>query len=228
MTLAASRPSVLACRASASRPIAAGCRGRSSTRTRAQYTAVLRRAQSRRAGVVLSLRRHSLRNARVAERIVVHRYGAAPRRCLDRATMLPRRMPRSPGSPMRSIGVSISPGCSPGNRPCCRDGMAARGWIPRSAVGPLLRADAAVPARHRIAYPPDPGRILAGAGAAGRLTFERHSSYVGGTAPIRAPGPPTRGSISAGGGSRGAEHRLVAELGRGHARAQGVLSQPVD
>ena len=81
-----------------------------------------------------------------------------------------------------------------------RDGLAARGWLHRCAVEPLLRADAAVSARHRVSHSSNPRLILAGVASSLRWGSANSVRELARPA-IRSPGTPTRGSISAGGGS---------------------------
>ena len=119
-TSAASRRSVSASAACASPPSAAGCRGRRRSSARGRRCASSRTRMPHERGwffhfvnIRTGAREWNSELSSIDSALLA-------RRRADRPPVFRRRMARSPAWPTRSTGASISPGCSPGIRSCCR------------------------------------------------------------------------------------------------------------
>ena len=168
---------------------------RGDPRAHADHAAHLRRTAGARARLVLSLGQPPLRSARVAERGVVDRHGAADGRRPQRAAVLRRR------SRDRAAGHGDLPpprfrldAQRPPDPALAR--LAARERDDRAPLGRLQRGVDALPARPRVADASAAGGLVASLGPAdadlGRLDL-RHPRR----AALPASGTRTRGSISA-------------------------------
>ena len=93
---------------------------RGDPRAHAHHAAHLRRTAGARARLVLSLAQRPHRRARVAERGVVDRHGAADRRRAQRPPVLRRRSRDPAAGRRRSTTASTSTGCATAIRRCSR------------------------------------------------------------------------------------------------------------
>jgi len=183
-----------------------------------------RRADAARAGLVLSLRQPLHGRPRVAKRVVLDRHGAPARRRAHRQAVLCER-PGCGSTRRRRLpagGFPVDAGRA-SHDTLARVEAGIR--IPAGTVGSLLRADDSLCPRDRISHARDPARILA------RVVASDHE--VPAVHVRRLVGSPLRASVLAclGGFPRSPREtvraRLVRELGHGHPRSQGVLSQLV-
>src|SRR5688572_19320732 len=97
--------------------------------------------------------------------------------------------------------------------------------LPCVALGSLLRTDDPVSAGHRLADPPDSGRVLARL-AAPHGHFRDLLVHRWTAAAVRAPVRARLGRFPRLARAAATSHRLVRELGRRDACAQGVQSEP--
>ena len=117
-----------------------------------------------------------------AERAVVDRHGAAAGRRAHRASVLRRRPRRGRACATRSTGGSISAGCWPAIRACCRMGGSRNPASCKSRWDHYCELMILYLLGHRVANASDPGGVLA-AWRRPTVTFERYS-YVGGPPPL--------------------------------------------